>query len=115
MKYLGIWYGGNSYAMSNWVDHTELFKSLDYAKRVLHTRYTYGFSLPVPQKVVWDYDTERVTLVEGDNLICPSVDIESQIWLIAYTPDITLRDVVNGYPDYIVSLGNRGGVKVEKQ
>lgn len=96
----GLWYGGPSYSQPD-RESLEVFPSISAAKRALWERYYDG-----------DWSHCDVTYADGRvvSVLFPCVEREStEIGLFLYDPREGDGD---WYPDRLLSLGARGGVRV---
>ena len=83
-KYYAHWYGGGNYSAPSMSDNPEYFDSLEEIKREFWSR-------------------------RHTDLHYPLVGGESEYHVFKYDP----RQVDDAYPDYVISFGPRGGVRVE--
>lgn len=91
MKVYGLFHGGHSYAMWQCNRDVEEFNSIKEAKDTLYERY------------------------HGWNSYYPCIDETATMWLVFDDPrnDEGPEGFLDIYPDRILTIGKRGGIKVE--
>ncbi len=82
MKVWGMWHGGSSYSHPCVKDDVESFDSLAQAKRIFEDRYRYDLRYP-----------------------CVTAEASMTVWF--RDP----RDERDPYPDRVIELGPRGGIR----
>ena len=88
------WYGGSSYAcpLHSEPTHWERFKSMKQAKRVFASRSDFDPHFP-----------------------CVGNDAEMQLYFFGPSEDIEPWKMRDPYPDRILTIGPRGGVRITKE
>lgn len=99
-KVYGLWYGGSSYSAPEMRDLEE-FVSKRAATAVFHERANTsgGYTLNT-------YFTDR----ENTPVAFPAVGEDTEMQIFTYDPRVS----VDPYPSYLLKVGPKGGVRVEK-
>jgi hypothetical protein len=100
MKVWATWHGGDSYSVGIIEDNLEVFDSLEAAKEALVSREAHGD---------WMRQTFRYADGRVAHVYCPGVD-NSELFVYFGDP----RGDCDPYPDRIISIGPRGGVRVQR-
>lgn len=96
-----LWHGGANYAGSRIPRDVEIFSSLKAAGDALQSRAFRGF-----------YWSQDFTFADGrkESNLTPCADAGAEMHVFLADP----RDSDDPYPDRIITLGPRGGVRVER-
>ena len=88
------WYGGSSYAcpLHSEPTHWERFKSMKQAKRVFASRSDFDPHFP-----------------------CVGNDAEMQLYFFGPSEDVEPWKMRDPYPDRILTIGPRGGVRITRE
>lgn len=114
MRVFGIWHGGNSYSLSEVGTDGESWSTLADAKADLIDRLRHGYWSSASRGRVIDKDGEgAVTLGESSGSLRPCVDEETYIDLHPSTRVGREKWEVGDYPYARLTVGSRGGVRVE--
>lgn len=99
MIVFGLWHGGSSYALGEIDTDLERFPSLASAQRALQERSESNGARSCLFRYIDRGDTREY---------CPVVEGSS---MLVYLSDP--REVREPYPDFLLSIGPRGGIKKE--
>lgn len=103
MKVYGLWHGGYSYGPPCLDNDLEIFDSIAEAKHQFWLRWHDGFYSK--QKFVF-----ARSIIIPQYAYTPTVDESATMWLYLYDP----REVIDPYPDRIITIGPREGIRMEK-
>jgi hypothetical protein len=108
--WLGMWHGGHSYSSPEVFEHGEAFRTIADAADALSDRYRNG-----------DRWQCHFPLVFGEpySAYCPGVTSDSEMWLYRVPRGMSAHDAAeqierDGYPDRIIRIGPREGIRVER-
>jgi hypothetical protein len=111
MRYIGILTGPSYSGFADLFSEGELFSNIEHAKRALRERFRNGgYWRSSVDHPAFDDDGKVTGVDSSDYVFFPAMSEEAEIVLYAVERD---GRVCDDYPDKLLKIGPRGGVRVE--